>query len=204
MATASIIWVVLINWGKIPCNSYQLYYIFFHCKEGQKSIATSSYAWIDASIDWYVVHRGSAFQFDLRQVTQRHRVRLLDWIKVFVVKSGAVLFWTHFGKFAPVYDFFLKRVNRLNEVIGQKNRPRSVESTKLYPLCLLSSVKRHFYSTGNICAVGIWKTMTLSSIKQGHGAHNIDTCQRSGWSTSSPETKETKTWCWGWTVLSLI
>lgn len=51
-----------MNWGKTACNSYQLYHIF-QLKE-EKSIATSSHAWIDASFDQYSFHSGGAFEFD--------------------------------------------------------------------------------------------------------------------------------------------
>lgn len=70
-----------MNWLKTPCNSYELCYVF-RLKE-EKSIETSSYAWIDASFDQYYFHGDSAFEFDWDLVIQSWPVVLRTNTKKF-------------------------------------------------------------------------------------------------------------------------
>lgn len=89
-----------MNWSKTPHNSYQLYYIF-RLKE-EKSIETSSYAWIDACSDQYFFHRDSAFEFDWGQVIQSSPVVLSTDVKMHIFREGTFTIVLHFLALSPV------------------------------------------------------------------------------------------------------
>lgn len=155
-----------MNWSKTPCNSYQLYYIF-QLKE-EKSIETSSYAWIDASFDQYYFHRDSAFEFDWGQVIQSKPV-VLRLIEKCRYSEGVQWLFGHIFWHIHLRFIDQSRIMWLSEDVGQNigQGQSTAQSLILSIFCIPSSV------TGiplGSCALSIWKLRALSSIIQAHWA----------------------------------